>query len=159
MSNIQQIRQSIHQFVKRASEKHQAKRILDVAPDEWAVVPQFYKENVTTLNITEGCDIKADICDCPQVASGSFDMIFCLEVLEHVYEPFKAVSELFRLLDTGGLLFISVPMFFEIHVPYPDCWRFTEMGLRYMFREHEVIEFNSVHPGPAPLHYTMVIRK
>jgi ubiquinone/menaquinone biosynthesis C-methylase UbiE len=40
---------------------------------------------------------------------GSFDVIICSEVLEHVSLHIQAVSELLRLLKTKGVLAISVP--------------------------------------------------
>jgi len=40
-------------------------------------------------------------------ASGSFDLVLCLEVLEHLAEPLRALEELRRV--SGGLCLISVP--------------------------------------------------
>ncbi|HUW94397.1 MAG TPA: class I SAM-dependent methyltransferase [Anaerolineae bacterium] len=40
-------------------------------------------------------------------ASGSFDLVLCLEVLEHLAEPIRALGELRRV--SGGLCLISVP--------------------------------------------------
>lgn len=158
MGAIQQLRQNVNQFVKAARENHPEGKLLDIAPDEHAVVSQYYSD-VTTLNIAPGCNITADITDCPQLASDHWDLIFCLEVLEHVYEPFSAASELVRLLAPGGHLFISTPFYFEVHGPPPDCWRFTEQGLRYMFRDSEILEFNSIGAAAIPIHHTMVVRK
>jgi len=155
---IQQLRQNVNQFVKSARENHPNGKVLDVAPDEWAVVSLHYPD-VTTVNIAPGCNITADITDCPQLASNHWDLIFCLEVLEHVYEPFRAASELMRMLAPGGHLFISTPFHFEVHGPPPDCWRLGEDGLRYMFRDHEIVEFNSMGNQPFPIHHTMVVRK
>lgn len=39
----------------------------------------------------------------------SFDKIICLEVLEHIKEDKKALSELARVLRKGGLMVLSVP--------------------------------------------------
>jgi SAM-dependent methyltransferase len=47
---------------------------------------------------------------------GSFDVVVCLEVFEHVVEPHRAASEIFRVLRPGGTLIASVP-----NVAY---WRF-----------------------------------
>ena len=153
---IEQIRDNIENFVKEAGAP--PPKILDIAPDEWAVVQRYF-ENVKTLNIIPGCDITADITRCPELASNSWDVIFCLEILEHVYDPFSAASELLRLLVPGGLLYISTPFYFEVHGPDPDCYRFTEAGLRYMFREAEIVEFKSIGAMPIPIHHTMVVRK
>lgn len=43
------------------------------------------------------------------VASDSFDLILCSEVLEHIVDDESALSELVRVLKTGGCLLISVP--------------------------------------------------
>lgn len=41
--------------------------------------------------------------------SSSFDKIICLEVLEHIKDDKKTLSELARVLKNGGLLVLSVP--------------------------------------------------
>jgi 2-polyprenyl-6-hydroxyphenyl methylase/3-demethylubiquinone-9 3-methyltransferase len=38
-----------------------------------------------------------------------FDLVVCSEVLEHVQNIKKSVSEMFRVLKPGGLLFLSMP--------------------------------------------------
>lgn len=49
----------------------------------------------------------------------SFDGVECREVLEHVFEPGKAVRECLRVLRPGGKLFIEVP---NIRVRRFDFW-------------------------------------
>lgn len=39
----------------------------------------------------------------------AFDAIMAFEVIEHVPDPYKALSEMRRVLKTGGSLFISTP--------------------------------------------------
>ncbi|NQT25201.1 class I SAM-dependent methyltransferase [candidate division KSB1 bacterium] len=41
--------------------------------------------------------------------SASFNRILCSEVLEHLYSPEKAVSEISRLLKPGGIALITTP--------------------------------------------------
>ncbi|HWQ75160.1 MAG TPA: methyltransferase domain-containing protein, partial [Syntrophomonas sp.] len=38
-----------------------------------------------------------------------FDMINCLDVLEHTYDPARIINQFSRVLKPGGLLFITVP--------------------------------------------------
>ena len=42
-------------------------------------------------------------------ASNSFDLVVCLEVLEHMLEPLQAAQEISRVLKPGGVLVASVP--------------------------------------------------
>lgn len=59
---------------------------------------------------------------------GSVGTILCLETLEHVADPLRAVQEMHRVLRPGGLLAISSLMFFPIHAHPWDYWRFTPEG-------------------------------
>ncbi len=45
----------------------------------------------------------------PSLDSGSLDVVLCLAVLEHLWEPQQALSEFRRLLAPGGLLVVNVP--------------------------------------------------
>jgi SAM-dependent methyltransferase len=42
-------------------------------------------------------------------AAGSFDVVVCSEVLEHLFEPHLAVAEAFRVLRPGGRMIVTVP--------------------------------------------------
>ncbi len=46
--------------------------------------------------------------------SGLFDFITCLEGLEHLENPFNAISEFCRILKPGGKLFLSLPNYLNI---------------------------------------------
>ena len=59
----------------------------------------------------------ADILNLPY-ADGSFDVVVCSEVLEHLPDGAAAVRELVRVLKPGGDLVVSVPRFFPERV----CW-------------------------------------
>lgn len=41
--------------------------------------------------------------------SSSIDIAFCIEVMEHVPEPMRLLSEIFRTLKPGGLLILTTP--------------------------------------------------
>ena len=44
-----------------------------------------------------------------QVADGSFDVIWCSEVLEHLFDPGFALREMNRVLARGGKMLVTVP--------------------------------------------------
>lgn len=51
-----------------------------------------------------------------------FDVVICSEVMEHIPDDKKAVSELLRVLKPGKNLVVSVPRFFPEWV----CWRLSD---------------------------------
>lgn len=60
----------------------------------------------------------------------SFDVVLCLEVLEHVQDPSKVVSEIARVLKSGGYAYISMPFLYPLHDAPFDFQRYTEYGIR-----------------------------
>lgn len=67
------------------------------------------------------------------IADGSVDCIFCMFVLEHIKNPFKAVHEAGRVLKKGGIIVGSVPHALPIHDAPHDYWRFTRYGVANLF--------------------------
>ncbi len=51
--------------------------------------------------------------------------VLCLDTLEHVWDPVRAVEQMMRVLAPGGVLLLSVPMDFPIHAFPDDYWRMT----------------------------------
>jgi SAM-dependent methyltransferase len=50
----------------------------------------------------------------------SFDMVVCNHVLEHVPDDRKAMSEIYRVLDKGGLAILQVPISEKLNETYED---------------------------------------
>jgi SAM-dependent methyltransferase len=57
---------------------------------------------------------RGDICAMP-FADGSFDFVFSTDILEHVEDDNRALSEIHRVLKPGGRCLITVPAF-------PSLW-------------------------------------
>lgn len=63
-------------------------------------------------------DIVSDITSIP-VPDASFDAVLCVEVLEHLPEPIKAIKELARVTKPGGTLILTIPFCSMTHfAPY-----------------------------------------
>jgi SAM-dependent methyltransferase len=82
----------------------------------------------TSLNFPE-----FDLC-APIVDRGTFEVVICEQVLEHVVDPWAAAANLRRLTAPGGHLIVSTPFLIKVH-EFPlfgleDYWRFTPRGLR-----------------------------
>jgi SAM-dependent methyltransferase len=169
-THVQVIRQTVRAFMKRVASVYgtsPGERLLDIAPQVHEGARPFFPASVAveTLDIDphSGCTYIGDICARNEfLADGTFDYVVCTEVLEHTLRPWDAVSEIWRILKVGGLLFLSVPFNFRIHGPLPDCWRFTEHGLRVLFNRFAILELSAVETPDRPLmpiQYTMVARK
>lgn len=57
--------------------------------------------------------------------SSKFDIILCIEVLEHVKHPQKTISELLSKLNPTGQLIISTPLNARVHRCPKDYQRFS----------------------------------
>lgn len=67
-------------------------------------------------------------------ADNSVDFIYCGAVLEHLYDPPRAVREMFRVLKSGGALFAETP-FLQAYHGYPHHYQnFTLTGHEQLFR-------------------------
>lgn len=163
------IRANVRAFMRRAAAAHPGgpARLLDVAPQDHEGARPFFPAEVVveTLDIdpAAGCTFTGDICrPVPGVEDGRFDYVVCTEVLEHVLQPFDAVAEIRRMLRPGGVLFLSTPFDFRIHGPLPDCWRFTEHGLRALLRDFAIESLEGLDAPDRPLmplHYTTIARR
>jgi hypothetical protein len=169
VEHLAAIRASVEALQRRAIAAHvrSGDVVLDVAPQAHAGVRPLLPPDVTleTLDLdpAAGATYTADLCaENPQITAARFACVFCTEVLEHTLQPFDAVRELHRILTPGGRLVLSVPFNFRIHGPLPDCWRFTEHGLRALLRDFEIEELGAAEtPGRPlmPIHYTVVARR
>lgn len=64
---------------------------------------------------------------------GTYDTVMCLEVLEHLPNPERALAEIARVLKPGGTLVLTVPHLSRLHEEPHDYFRFTHHGLRVLF--------------------------
>lgn len=70
-------------------------------------------------------DYVSDILNIP-VSSGSFDVLLCTEVLEHVPEPILSIHQFARILRPGGKLLLTAPLGSGLHQePYHFYGGFT----------------------------------
>jgi SAM-dependent methyltransferase len=60
---------------------------------------------------------------------GQFDVVICEQVLEHVRDPWRAVTTLAGLCRPGGYVIISTPFLLRLHYEPADYWRFSPDGL------------------------------
>lgn len=85
-------------FFRGISERIQSGVLADVS-----LSPDFSSmKNVTTYQGNLVDSLK-------KVPSKSLDVIMCMSVIEHLWEPEKAMAEFHRILDDGGTCIVNVP--------------------------------------------------
>lgn len=72
---------------------------------------------------------------CSKALDNTFDIIIAEQVLEHVLFPYRAVKNLYTMLNLGGLAVITTPFLLKIHGAPLDCSRWTELGLSQLLIE------------------------
>ena len=50
----------------------------------------------------------------------SFDLVICNHVLEHIDDDIKALNEIFRVLKSGGVAILQVPINFKRNETFED---------------------------------------
>lgn len=84
-------------------------------------------------------DVVGDVHALP-FEDSSFDIVLCVEVLEHLHTPQKALDEMRRVLRPGGTLLLTTRFAQTIHDAPGDYYRFTRYGLAHMLREWDAVE-------------------
>lgn len=88
----------------------------------------FRRSAAPGANTTYVCDLNSIPVD-----DQRYDFILFSQVMEHLPEPEVALRELFRVLQPGGTLLYSAPLFFEEHLQPYDFFRYTQFAVRRIF--------------------------
>ncbi len=116
-------RDEIHDKVMEMIEKEPRGRILDVPAGTGILAHRLRKVGfeVSCCDIDPSyfsiSDLTLEIGDLNRslpYPSSSFDLITCIEGLEHLENPFNAVREFYRLLKPGGKVILSLPNYLNI---------------------------------------------
>ena len=66
------------------------------------------------------------------IADMSVDTAFSSQVLEHVPEPWRMITEMARIIKPDGYLILSAPHIWGLHEVPHDYYRFTPYGLQFL---------------------------
>ena len=105
-------------------------------------------DGVTNVDMTKykGVDVVASLCNLP-FQDNTFDRVICDQVFEHLEFPDQASEEIYRILNTNGVAYISTPFLYPFHSSPADYQRWTKQGLDKLFRKFEILEVG-VRSGP-----------
>ena len=81
------------------------------------------------------------VCDLTQVnpfRENSFDTIVLMNVLEHVFATGVFLSELAKLLKSGGRLLVAIPFLLKVHQAPFDFVRYTQFSLEKFGEQSEL---------------------
>jgi len=107
-------------FVKTSDKNY---KLIDFAPS-LGLSPWLKKlKNISYRSADlykEDVDDKVDISDMKIYSEGQFDIFICSHILEHVKDPNKALSELYRITSNGGWGIIMVPLVLGLEFTQED---------------------------------------
>ena len=89
----------------------------------------IFPENKTLLSYPE-----YDLHSLPSHLKNTFDFFLFNQTIEHLYNPFDALKQIYNTLKPGGYVFTSVP---TINIPHDSPIHFngfTPMGLAMLFK-------------------------
>jgi SAM-dependent methyltransferase len=135
---------------EEAARRKHPYRVLDVGCGVKPYYPFFepYASDYVGVDVVENpaADLQGAVESLP-VADASFDVVLCIQVLEHADDPARAVRELRRVVAPGGAVLASTHGVQVYHPAPVDLWRWTHAGLDRLFRENADWSSLSVRPS------------
>lgn len=136
-------------FSKIKNEEHVS--MLDIAPS--APLSRYIRKGIaiSALNASyrtadigmTGVDDKIDILDMRLYENNQFDFFICSHVLEHVPDDHKALSELYRILKSGGAGILMVPIILGLEEIDEDPFEKDESERWRRFGQHDHVRLYS----------------
>lgn len=86
--------------------------------------------------------IVGDITNAPMLKDEDYIFVYSEDTFEHIKAPWKAASEMMRILKPGGMCFLYTCFSWRYHEVPVDYWRYTPSSLAFIFKELECLEAN-----------------
>ena len=130
-------------------------RVLDIGKSMRGEFQKIKCREIKTLdiNIFENYpDIQFDLSEEIEIEKTElyerFDVIICLAILEHVYNPFIAIQNIKKMLTHNGIIFGYVPFLYHYHAPqdlyFQDYYRYSKDGLAYLLKDFKDVKIYPV---------------
>ena len=132
---------------KILNEIHEDDHVLDIGMAMRDRHKKIKSKTLETLDVNDFGDYPDIICDiCSDVSSleNRYNKIICIAILEHVYNPFLAVTNLKKMLKNDGVVYGYVPYLYHYHAPnnlkFQDYFRFSKDALAFLFKDFKDVE-------------------
>lgn len=139
-------RESLEAFLKGLDIK--ANRVLDIGGAAnpvknrvrtWLVneyrIMDNYAENATAP-VDYEYDLNIEIPFSEKKGIEKFDLVFCLEVFEYIFDPITALGTIYSLTKDNGHAYITFPTLYPLHNPEGfDFLRYQKDGIDYLLEE------------------------
>lgn len=138
---LQVERYYVHEFIRSEALPKMATGVKVLDAGSGKIQEQYLRNEILStgaslhtcdLNFGQGVDFAADVSKMP-FEEGSYDIVLCTQVLEHVKDPQQVCKELARVLKPGGYLFLTTPQSSPLHNLPWNFFNFTNLGLRLLF--------------------------
>lgn len=129
---------SVRKFVARSIKNLSPTKVLEVGSyDVNGSVRDLFQCDYTGVDLLEGPGVDL-VLDAQMLSTAfeyeTFDLVLCLEMLEHDSAPWHTAQELGLVLKPGGTLLVTVRgNGFPLHNE-PDCWRFMKDGFKELLK-------------------------
>jgi 2-polyprenyl-3-methyl-5-hydroxy-6-metoxy-1,4-benzoquinol methylase len=100
---------------------------------------EYVKKRVASLSLSRSVTAFSGTFKTVRVPSGSFDAVWCGEVLEHTPDDKFEVENFYRVLKPGGRCFVSIPHSLTYWSDIDEYWghyrRYSEAEIRALFKK------------------------
>jgi SAM-dependent methyltransferase len=129
-------RRNLDEFLKKHASNE---KIVDVGSGNSSYNRFFPNRIAVDIDPLRKPDVIGDAHNLP-FKDGEVEAILSTDVFEHLKDPFKAASEMKRVLKPGGKVIFVTRFIFPIHDSPNDFWRFSKYGLMELFKDFEILE-------------------
>jgi SAM-dependent methyltransferase len=143
------IRRPLAEWLRREGAAAGGMRVLDVGCGVKPYYP-FFAGAAEYVGVDVKENVAADLVGTAEaipVEDGSYDVVLCTQVLEHVDDPATVVRELALVTAPGGRVLASTHGVMLYHPNPQDLWRWTHTGLHRLFESEGSWSDLTVEPG------------
>ena len=164
--SIFRVRNFNNKEIKKFAKNIQNKKILELGSGKKRRNKQHYSaarffdssNDITLSDINE--EFGHEVIDVTKMQfNEEFDIILCMNVLEHVFDFHKAIENLHKAVKKDGVVIIFVPGMYPLHDEPHDYWRFTEHALKRLLKNFSTVKIKNSGVRQYPFAYFVEAHK